>query len=620
MNLFRSLATAALLAVAACSGDTAGPVPVASVTISPDTATFGPGETRAFTAVVKDASGNVLSGRAVQWFTNLPAVATVDADGRVTGKVEGLVDLYAESEGVRSSPSYIVVEIPIATLTIEFANARMAQGSSQVFNLVARDAGGRVLEDRYPYSVTSSAPGVVELRANYMFALAPGTATLTGKMGGRTTTAEVTVVPRIATVAVSPAGSLTPGATRQLTAQVKDAGGAVLAGRAVTWSSSAPAVASVDSLGLLTAHALGTTHVTATSEGVLSAPLAVTVRAPAASVSIQPAGARLVQGEKRAYTVTARDAAGQLIPRLTATVSSSAPGVVSVRGDTLHAVAPGAATVTATVDGRTAAAEFTVLPTPTPVGGILAGNVTWTRAGSPYALTNTVQVVHGSTLTIEPGVLVLGEGKALEVWGTLHAVGTAAQPIHFENTQLRGHGEEGFPFALRLERAVLDGGTLYDPTGNAVYGSLVLRHSTLRNLQSYLYVWYPTSDVFIEGNRFVRSGGISAGGRASRARIHVRNNVFVDWTGGYAVENWVSYDGDVMVVERNSFLGAGRTAVRLPRNYTAARMSAAGNYWGTTDETVIRSMIFDRNDDLASAGTIAYTPFLTAPDPATPAP
>ena len=186
-----------------------------------------------------------------------------------------------------------------------------------------------------------------------------------------------------------------------------------------------------------------------------------------------------------------------------------------------------------------------------------------------------------------------------------------------------GRGVSGKPFTLRLERVVMDRGSLYQPTGNAVYGSMVLRNSVLRDLMSELYIWYPVADVVIEGNRFVRSGGISAGVNMEfRAPIHVyvRNNLFVEWDGAFAVENWASYGGNAMVVEGNSFLDAGRTAVRLPTGYTSARMDAPGNWWGTTDESVIRSMIFDNTDDLAAAGAIEFRPYLTAPHPATPVP
>lgn len=217
---------------------------------------------------------------------------------------------------------------------------------------------------------------------------------------------------------------------------------------------------------------------------------------------------------------------------------------------------------------------------------------------------------------------VQGAGRRLDAWGALHAVGTQALPVQLTDLHVGGRGEAGKPFTLRMERAVMDGGSLYAPTGNAIYGSLVLRNSTLRDLSSYMYVWYPVADVVIEGNRFIRTGGISVGAdmRTTPVHVYIRNNAFDDWTGLFAVENWASYGGEVMVVERNSFLTVGYPTLRLPAGYPDARMSAPNNWWGTTDEDFIGYMISDRVDDLGSAGVIEFRPYLTAPDPGTPAP
>ncbi len=69
----------------------------------------------------------------------------------------------------------------------------------------------------------------------------------------------VTVSPTTASVAV--------GGSQQFAATVTDSQGQVLSGRAVTWSSSDQAVASVSGSGLARARRAGTTMVTATSEG-----------------------------------------------------------------------------------------------------------------------------------------------------------------------------------------------------------------------------------------------------------------------------------------------------------------------------------------------------------------
>lgn len=72
----------------------------------------------------------------------------------------------------------------------------------------------------------------------------------------------------VATVAVTGnTADMVPQQTTQLTATTRDASGNTLAGRTVTWSSSAAAVASVDATGTVTAASPGSATITATSEG-----------------------------------------------------------------------------------------------------------------------------------------------------------------------------------------------------------------------------------------------------------------------------------------------------------------------------------------------------------------
>lgn len=60
---------------------------------------------------------------------------------------------------------------------------------------------------------------------------------------------------------------MVPQGTLQLTASPRDAQGNTLAGRTITWTTSAQTVATVSASGLVTAHALGNATITATSEG-----------------------------------------------------------------------------------------------------------------------------------------------------------------------------------------------------------------------------------------------------------------------------------------------------------------------------------------------------------------
>jgi len=79
----------------------AQPSPVDSVRVSPDSADVQVGATRAYTAELRDASNNVLTGRSVTWTTGNAAVATVNAtSGVVTGVAPGTTTVRATSEGV----------------------------------------------------------------------------------------------------------------------------------------------------------------------------------------------------------------------------------------------------------------------------------------------------------------------------------------------------------------------------------------------------------------------------------------------------------------------------------------------------------------------------------------
>ncbi|MCL4266719.1 MAG: hypothetical protein KJ069_26305 [Anaerolineae bacterium] len=94
----------------------------------------------------------------------------------------------------------------------------------------------------------------------------------------------------------------------------------------------------------------------------------------------------------------------------------------------------------------TAVLALFTLSTPTAqadvVGGIIDTDTTWTLAGSPYVMTDTVTILPGVTLTIEAGVEVqAGLDTAVEVNGTLLALGTPSQPITFTSATETSPGD-----------------------------------------------------------------------------------------------------------------------------------------------------------------------------------
>jgi phosphatidylinositol-3-phosphatase len=87
-------------------------VPVASVTVTPATASVPAGGTVQLTATPKDANGNPLTGRTITWQSSNSAIASVNGSGLVTGVATGgPVTITATSEG-QSGTSAVTVTAP----------------------------------------------------------------------------------------------------------------------------------------------------------------------------------------------------------------------------------------------------------------------------------------------------------------------------------------------------------------------------------------------------------------------------------------------------------------------------------------------------------------------------
>ena len=76
------------------------------------------------------------------------------------------------------------------------------------------------------------------------------------------------------------------------------------------------------------------------------------------------------------------------------------------------------------------------------VGGTLTEDTVWTAVNSPYVLTSTLFIPDGITLTVEPGVTVLGQSYGgIIVQGEIVAIGTAVSPITFTSVTDSAPGE-----------------------------------------------------------------------------------------------------------------------------------------------------------------------------------
>ena len=283
-RLFTAATAACLvLALAACgadgdspsSPDNGGgtPAPVSSVAITPTTATIVIGKTNQLSAVAKDAAGNVLTGRAIAWTTSAAAVATVDANGLVTAVAVGTATVAASSEGKSAQAAITVTVVPVSSVTVTPNAPTVKVGATATLAATLKDEQGNVLNGR-SVAWSSSAPTIatIDAASGVVTGVATGTATMTatgeGKTGSTTVTVSAAVKP-VDQILLAPALDTIEAFSSEMIGRIlEDADGNVLTNREIRWTSSNPAVASIDPLtGMLTGVDRGTVTVTATSEG-----------------------------------------------------------------------------------------------------------------------------------------------------------------------------------------------------------------------------------------------------------------------------------------------------------------------------------------------------------------
>lgn len=222
---------------------------------------------------------------------------------------------------------------------------------------------------------------------------------LTVTCGGDAGTTAVAVKPPVAAVGlvdVAPAlQTLEVGQTTTLAVTVRTSLGILLTGRTVSWSSNAPSVAVVNSTtGVVTAVGSGSAIISASVEGVTGA-ATVNVTAPAASVLIDSIVAPLYVGKYALLSLTVRDASNRILTGRPVQWSSSDPSIAAVSADgTVLGVAVGAATITATVDGKSATRVVVVLAIPALVVTLSPSNAFLAR-GVVFPLATTMTDFYG---------------------------------------------------------------------------------------------------------------------------------------------------------------------------------------------------------------------------------
>lgn len=414
-------------------------IPVASVVVSPATMAFDVGDVMQFVATPQDANGNPLSGRAITWSSGSVAIATVGSTGSVTAIGAGSTTITATSEGHSGSASVTVTQIPVASVEVTPASANLAPGGVVQLTAVARDIDGSIVSGRSVAWSTSNAQ-VATVSAGRVTAVAVGSAQVVASVEGHSDTAMITVaVVPVASVEVTPAtANLAVGSKLQLSAVAKDASGAILSGRTMTWSSSSAQIASVVA-GLVTGVSAGTVQIAASVEGQSDTATITVTFSAVASVAVVPDATSVAVDGSYQFGVVLKDGAGNVLNGRAVAWSSSNSAVATVSASGMaHGVTAGSATITALSEGISGSASLTVFTQAPPgqCGAWPAGIASWVQ---PLPLST------GQAFYAAPSGSDAGPGTLAQPWKSLSKA-NSLQPGQILYLRAGTYGARGTTF------------------------------------------------------------------------------------------------------------------------------------------------------------------------------
>ena len=412
-----------------------------------------------------------MTGRTVSWTSTNTTVASVATDGTVTANAVGAANILGTADGVSGSAAITVLpatSAPIATQLLVSAQPTSATSGTSLPSAVVvqvRDATGVTVPGATTVVSAAVLSGGATLSGTTSVAAVNGVATFTNLQligsgaqtlgfsaaGLTSTTSNAIALAGVGSITVTLGASpIAIAKTTMATATVLDAGGSVLAGHAVVWSSSNPAVATVAQDGTVTAVSAGTTNVSATSEGRTGTAM-LTVQSGVGSVAVSLGVAQVKVGVKTTASAIVRDATNVAMTGRPIVWTSSNTAVASVAADgTVTGTGAGVANIVGTADGVSGSAGITVIPAASGVPSdlLVTGQPSTATSGVNLSSAITVQVrdalgaaVPGATNVVTVGI-ASGGGT---VGGTTSVSAVAGVATFFEPSTYRGgHSDTAF--------------------------------------------------------------------------------------------------------------------------------------------------------------------------------
>lgn len=243
---------------------TVNPVIASAITLNAQNLTILIGQTEKLTATVLPES---TSDKTVTWASDNEAIATVAADGTVTGVSVGVANITAKCGDVSATCKVTVNPVPAATVTINVPDTKIYVGDK--LTLSAMVVPDNTTDKTLIWTCSTPEIATINAQTGELTAIAPGEARIKATCGEATGMATVTIIPVPATSVTISTDDITlfVGQTGKLTATVFPEN---TTDKNIVWESDNDAIATVTSDGTVTAVSIGVTNITATCGDVTS--------------------------------------------------------------------------------------------------------------------------------------------------------------------------------------------------------------------------------------------------------------------------------------------------------------------------------------------------------------
>jgi uncharacterized protein YjdB len=362
------------------------------------------------TAIPRDSDGSIVGGLTIVWSSANATIASVDANGVVTGRALGATQIRATADGQTGQVTVTVTPRAVARVLVAPGDTTIMVNATAQLRVRLESQDGTDLTGR-PLAFTSSNTAIAQVSATGLVrGIAQGSAVVTASAEGRSGTSNITVVTQpVANVETRPdTATLFVGDTLRMTVSITASDGTPLTGRATFWSSLEPAVATVGGTsGLVNAVSPGIARIVAIVEGVQDTARITVLPKPVSTVTITPANPTVVNGGTLQLQAVLRAADGTVLSGRPVAWSTSNASIADVDANGLvTAKALGTVTITAASEGQTGQTQVTVAPQP-------VNTVTVTCAASDILAGDTTQC--SAELRDINGTIVTGRAVA---WST----------------------------------------------------------------------------------------------------------------------------------------------------------------------------------------------------------